>query len=130
MTHFAKVENGLVTDVIVAEQNFIDTLPEPSLWIQTSYNTRGNVHYNPDTGLPDEKPALRGNYAFIGGSYDAVNDVFINPQPFLSWSISAETNWLWEAPVPYPTDGKMYDWDETTLSWVPIPTLTKVVQLP
>jgi len=130
MTHFAKVENGLVTDIIVAEQDFIDTLQEPSLWVQTSYNTRGNVHYDPNTGLPDGKPALRGNYAFIGGSYDVVNDVFIYPRPYSSWNISKDTNWIWEAPIPYPQDNKSYDWDENTLTWVALPTLTTVVHLP
>jgi len=118
MAHFAKVENNIVIDITVADQEFINTLPDAESWIQTSYNTSGNVHLSPDTGEPDGLPALRGNYAFIGGTYDAVNDVFYDTQPFPSWHIGIETNWLWEAPVPYPQDGKIYNWDESTLNWV------------
>ena len=121
MAHYAKVQNGIVVDVTVAEEDFIQTFADAQEWIQTSYNTYGNVHYDPVTGKPDGKPALRGNYAMIGGIYDAVNDVFYPPQPFPSWSINAGTNWVWTAPIPYPEpDGKVYFWDEPTLSWVPM----------
>ena len=106
MSHFAKIENGLVTQVIVAEQDFVDTLS--GQWLQTSYNTHGNQHPN---GTP-----LRGNYAGIGYTYDAANDVFIAPQPYLSWTL--ENNWTWQPPVKMPTDGKFYKWDESTLAWV------------
>ena len=118
MSHFAKVVDGIVEQVIVAEQDFIDTLPDSNLWIQTSYNTHGGVHYDPATGEPsaDQTKALRGNYAGIGYSYDYINDVFIPPKPFQSWNLN-NTTWTWEAPTPYPQDGKPYVWDEATRSW-------------
>jgi len=118
MGHFAKVVDGKVTQVIVAEPEFFQTFVDssPGTWLQTSYNTRGNVHYNPDSQEPSGKPALRGNYAGIGFTYDSGNDVFYAPQPFTSWVLNQDT-WTWEAPVPYPTDGKIYNWDEATTSW-------------
>lgn len=123
MSHFAKIENGIVTQVIVAEQDFINqgVLGDPSAWIQTSYNTRGNVHYGQD-GQPDNGEALRGNYAGVGFTYDKENDVFYPPQPYPSWAISAPT-WTWTPPVPYPTDvgtpeaPTRYTWNEETQSW-------------
>lgn len=128
MAHFAKVENGIVTDVQVAEQDVIDSgfLGDPSLWIQTSYNTRGGVHYQPNSDVPseDQSKALRANYASIGYIYDAVNNVFHPPRPLdkngnpcNSWTISAPT-WLWLPPVAEPYDEHIYLWDEPTLSWV------------
>jgi hypothetical protein len=118
--HFAKVVDGKVTQVIVAETEFFDTFVDtsPGQWIQTSYNTRGGVHYNPETGEPsaDQSKALRGNYAGVGYSYDAASDVFYAPQPFQSWILNSST-WTWDAPTPMPTDGKMYAWDEPTLAW-------------
>lgn len=122
MAHFAKVENGTVTQVVVAEADFIATgaLGDPASWIQTSYNTRGNVHYGQD-GQPDGGEALRGNYAGIGYVYDKLNDVFYAPQPFPSWILNIGS-WTWESPVPYPTDGKLYNWDEETKSWVELET--------
>ena len=121
MSHFAKVAYGRVQQVIVAEQDFIDNFqdPTPGVWIQTSYNTRGNVHYGAD-GQPDGGHALRGNYAGIGYIYDHVNDVFYPPQPFNSWTIGPETNWTWTAPVAMPTDGKRYTWNEAATAWVEI----------
>jgi len=118
MGHFAKVVDGKVSQVIVAEPDFFDTFVDssPGQWIQTSYNTRGNVHYAPNSSEPDGGEALRGNYAGIGYTYDAVNDVFYSPKPYDSWTLSHDT-WLWEAPVAYPTDGKGYIWDEDTVSW-------------
>ena len=118
MGHFAKVVDGKVSQVIVAEPDFFDTFVDssPGQWIQTSYNTRGNVHYTPNSTEPDGEPALRGNYAGIGYTYDAVNDVFYAPKPFESWTLS-EATWLWESPVAYPDDGKIYTWDEETISW-------------
>ena len=120
MSHFAKVENGIVTRVIVAEQDFINSgaVGDPYQWIQTSYNTHGGIHYG-QNGQPDGGIALRANYAGIGYTYNSTDDVFYAPQPYSSWTISAPT-WEWQAPVPYPTDGKMYKWNETTLSWVVI----------
>lgn len=117
MSHFAKIENGFVVEVIVAEQNFIDTLTDKDVWVQTSYNTRGGIHYTPNSNTPDGGVALRANYAGVGYIYDNVNDVFYAPQPFSSWTISAP-DWIWKAPIPYPADNELYDWDESTLSWV------------
>lgn len=124
MSHFAKVLDGKVIQVIVAEPEFFDTFVDssPGDWIKTSYNTRGGVHYGPD-GNPDGGEALRGNYAGIGYTYDRVNDVFYPAQPFPSWTISAP-NWTWEAPVAQPDDGKRYTWDEATTSWVESPEQT------
>lgn len=119
MSHFARVIDGIVQEVIVAEQDFINTLPNPETWIQTSYNTRGGVHYNPETGEPseDQTKALRKNYAGIGDTYDVQRDAFIAPQPFPSWSLN-EVSCFWEPPVPYPSDDGVYIWDESTLAWV------------
>jgi hypothetical protein len=114
MGHFAKVVDGKVTQVIVAEPEFFNTFVDSSAgtWLQTSYNTIGGQHTQ--GGTP-----LRGNYAGIGYTYDHANDVFYAPQPFPSWTISAP-KWTWEAPVAYPTDGKPYKWDEATTSWVEV----------
>lgn len=124
MAHFAKVTDGKVTQVIVAEPEFFETFVDtsPGQWIQTSYNTRGGVHYNPETGEPseDQTKALRKNYAGIGFSYDSLLDAFIPPKPFASWVLN-ETSCLWESPVAYPTDGARYEWDEATTSWLAIP---------
>lgn len=121
MGHYAKVQNGIVSQVIVAEAEFFDTFVDssPGQWIQTSYNTRGGVHYAPNTNTPsdDQTKALRKNYAGIGYTYDAARDAFIPPQPFASWTLN-ETSCLWEAPVAYPEDDNMYIWDEDTTSWV------------
>jgi len=114
MAHFAKVENGIVTQVIVAEQDFVDT--QEGTWVQTSYNTRGGVHYSPETGEPDGGVALRKNYAGIGDTYDSARDAFIPIQPYPSWVLNEDTC-SWDSPVPYPTDGKLYDWNEDTQQW-------------
>jgi hypothetical protein len=113
MSHFAKVENGIVTQVIVAEPEFFETFVDtsPGEWIQTSYNTHGGVHLN--GGEP-----LRKNYAGIGFSYDAQRDAFIPPKPFASWLLNDDTC-LWEAPVAMP-EGGTYQWDEDTTSWIEI----------
>lgn len=122
MGHYAKVNNGIVEQVIVAEPEFFDTFVDssPGQWIQTSYNTRGGVHYKPNVVPPepseDQSKALRKNYAGIGFSYDPVNDAFIPPQPYKSWILN-DVTFLWEAPVPYPTDGKVYIWDEPNVNW-------------
>lgn len=120
MAHFAKVVDGLVTQVIVAEPEFFDTFVDssPGEWIQTSYNTRGGVHYQPDSNEPsaDQSKALRKNYAGIGFSYDRVRDAFIPAKPYPSWVLD-ENTCLWEAPVAYPTDGEKYLWNESTTSW-------------
>ena len=113
MAHFAKVEGGIVTEVLVIEQDVIDTglFGDPALWVQTSYNTYGGQH-------PEGRP-LRKNYAGIGYTYDATRDAFIAPQPFASWALNEDTC-LWDAPTPYPDDGKLYRWDEATLAWVEV----------
>lgn len=114
MAHFAKVKNGVVEQVIVAEpeffQTFIDT--SPGEWIQTSYNTQGGVHIQ--GGTP-----LRKNYAGIGFTYDRARDAFIPPKPFPSWVLD-EDSCLWSAPVPMPTDGNPYDWDEAQQQWIEV----------
>jgi len=117
MSHFAKVLDGKVIQVIVAEPDFFDTFVDssPGQWLQTSYNTRGGVHYGSD-GEPDGGIALRGNYAGIGYVYDPVNDVFYAPQPYASWTLNQIT-WMWEPPVAYPDDEKIYVWDEATVNW-------------
>lgn len=110
MSHFARVQNGVVVQVLVAEQDYIDTLSDKEDWIQTSYNTYGGVHAN--GGTP-----LRKNYAGVGFSYDKTKDAFIPPQPFASWALNDDTC-LWNAPIARPTDGKPYSWDEASASWV------------
>ena len=112
MAHYAKIVNNIVTQVIVAEPEFFETFVDssPGEWIQTSYNTHGGVHS--EGGIP-----LRKNYAGVGHTYDATRDAFIPPQPYPSWVLN-ETSCIYEAPVPYPTDGLMYEWDEDTTSWV------------
>tara|TARA_R110000803_G_scaffold77222_1_gene142100 strand:+ start:455 stop:826 length:372 start_codon:yes stop_codon:yes gene_type:complete len=120
MAHFAKIEDGIVTNVIVAEQSFVNK--QDGTWIQTSYNTYGNVHYGQD-GEPDGGVALRGNYAGIGCTYDADNDVFYAPKPYGSWTLG-NNSWLWNPPITYPDDDKDYQWDEdiyqadNTKGWV------------
>ena len=111
MSHFAKVKNNIVTEVIVAEAEFFDTFVDetPGEWIQTSYNTFGGEHLL--GGTP-----LRKNYAGIGFTYDATKDAFIPPQEFDSWTLN-ESTCLWEPPVAYPSDGKDYRWNETTTAW-------------
>ena len=109
MSHFAKVENGIVTQVIVAEQDVIDSGLFGTGWVQTSYNTHGGQH-------PEGRP-LRKNYAGIGFTYDATRDAFIPPKLFASWVLN-ENTCLWDAPIPCPDDGKEYIWDEPTTSWV------------
>lgn len=120
MSHFAKVLNGIVQQVIVAEPEFFESFVDtsPGIWIQTSYNTYGNVHRDSD-GNPDGGVALRANYAGIGYHYDTENDVFYAPAPYASWVLNT-TSWLWQSPIPYPDDGKVYVWDENTVNWVEV----------
>jgi hypothetical protein len=111
MAHFAKVNNGTVVQVIVAEPEFFNTFVDssPGQWIQTSYNTHGGVHAN--GGTP-----LRKNYAGVGYTYDSVRDAFIPPKPYASWTLNEDTC-LWDCPVAYPDDGKVYTWAEDTQEW-------------
>ena len=122
MSHFAKVVDGIVTTVIVAEQDFIDNKDDSSSWIQTSYNTRGGKHYTPNSVDVDDGVALRKNYAGLGYIYDKTRDAFYIPQPYPSWTLDEDTC-LWEAPVPYPgneddEDQNEYLWKEDILNWV------------
>jgi len=132
MAHYAKVVDGKVTQVIVAESEFFNTFVDssPGAWIETSYNTIGGKHYDPKTGLENTSiiPALRGNYAGIGYVYDSANDVFYAPRPVdrnsilcTSWTISAPT-WLWTPPTAMPTaalePNQSYVWDEPTKTWM------------
>ena len=114
MGHFAKVVNGKVEQVIVAEPEFFNTFVDtsPGTWLQTSYNTIGGKHTQ--GGTP-----LRGNYAGIGYTYDQANDVFYAPQPFASWVLD-QVDWTWKSPVAMPEDGKPYNWNEATTSWVEV----------
>jgi len=110
MSHYAKVENGIVTQVIVAEEDFIQTgaLGDPAGWIQTSYNTHGGQH-------PEDRP-LRKNYAGIGYTYDSGRDAFIPPKPYPSWTLNEDTC-LWDCPVAMPTEGGPFTWNEETQTW-------------
>ena len=126
MAHFARVINGLVVEVIVAEQDFINSLNIKSweTFVQTSYNVRGGVYYDPKTNTPHPDQTLinkeagrkRKNYAGIGFRYDEELDAFIPPQPYPSWLLNEETC-LWEPPMPYPEDNKEYIWNESEQEW-------------
>jgi hypothetical protein len=113
MAHYAKVVDGIVTQVIVAETEFFDTFVDtsPGEWIQTSYNTSGNVHYNSDTGVPDDGTPFRKNYAGIGYTWDVDRDAFIPPNLYNSWTLNEDTC-LWEAPVAHPDGSGDYEWNE------------------
>ena len=106
MSHFAKVENGVVVQVIVAEQDVIDSGIFGHGWVQTSYNTHGGQH-------PEGRP-LHKNYAGIGYTWDGTG--FAAPQPYPSWSMN-QTSYLWECPVAMPTSGGPYSWNESAQTW-------------
>lgn len=114
MSHYARIENGVVQEVIVAEQDVIDTglFGDPANWIQTSFNTRAGKHLL--GGTP-----LRKNFAGVGYNYDAQADAFFEPKPYVSWQLDIET-YTWTCPVEYPQDGKAYVWRESLLEWVVI----------
>ena len=112
MAHYAKVEDGVVTQVIVADSKEWCQANLGGTWVQTSYNTHGNQH-------PEGRP-LNKNYAGIGYSWDGIG--FAAPQPYPSWSLNSDT-YLWQSPTPMPTDDKRYTWDEETISWVEAPAL-------
>ena len=128
MAHFALLdENNIVTFVTVGRDEDNGKEAELSartgqVYRQTSYNTRGGIYYTPGTNEPDpdQSKAFRKNYAGLGYTYDDVIDGFIPPKPYPSWLLNTNTG-LWEPPVPYPTDGKLYTWDEATESWVEVP---------
>jgi hypothetical protein len=121
MAHFAKIENGIVTTVIVAEQDFIDSgaVGDPKNWVQTSYNSRGGIHYDPITGEPDARPHLRYNYASIGDVYDAEKDAFYPQQPYESWQLD-ELTCTWQPPTPIPGPLDQWRWNEKTTQWVEV----------
>lgn len=117
MSHFAKVLDGIVLQVIVAEPEFFDTFIDtsPGDWVQTSYNTYGGIHYGVD-GQPDNGTPFRKNFAGIGFTYDKQLDAFIPPKPFNSWTLDYSTC-LWVPPVEKPTDGNAYKWNEENQTW-------------
>lgn len=127
MAHYAKVRQGKVIKVIVADASFFDNFIDdsPGTWIQTSYNTRGGVHYEPNSNTPrtNQSGSLRGNYAGVGYTYDRTSDVFYAPQPFNSWNLNTGS-FLWEAPVAKPTGDATgsytgsYSWNEDIENWV------------
>lgn len=119
MAHFARINgDNVVVQIIVADQSFIDSgaVGSPSEWVQYSYNTRGNVHYDPTTNEPDGGIPLRKNAAGVGFRYDGERDAFIPPKPFDSWILDEDTC-LWSSPIAYPNDGQYYIWNETNQSW-------------
>ena len=121
MSHFAKVIDGIVETVHVVEQDYIDSgkLGDPDNWVQTSYNTRGGVHYAPNSNEPDGGIALRKNYAGKGYTYDQTRDAFIAPKPFASWTLD-ESTCQWEPPVAHPGYDKTHIWNEATTNWVEV----------
>ena len=120
MAHYAKVVNGIVERVIVAEAEFFDTFVDdtPGKWIQTSYNTRGGIHYEPNSDTPssDQSKALRKNFAGTNWIYDEDKDMFSPPQPYPSWTLN-ENSCVWEPPTPVPDDSKLWTWNESSKSW-------------
>jgi hypothetical protein len=118
MSHYAKVLNNKVINSIAAEAEFFDTFVDtsPGQWLQTSYNSRANTHYLPNSDTPSGQPALRANFASVGDNYDPINDVFYAPQPYTHWVLNT-TKWIWEPPIPYPTGGDPYQWDDSANTW-------------
>ena len=123
MKHWAKIENDKVINIIRADEDFFDTFVDstPGTWLQTSYNTRGGVHYEPDSNTPsaDQSKALRKNYAGVGYTYDATKDAFIPPQPFPSWTLD-EDACVWLPPTLKPENENTYYWDEENQQWTAI----------
>ena len=130
MSYYAKIEDGIVTKVISAEAEFFEETAgsnnyvddTPGEWVKTSYNMRGGVYHIDNVPAEDQsviegdEARQRKNYAGIGFSYDQTRDAFIPPKPYPSWVLN-ETTCLWDAPVAYPDDGNMYQWNEETTSW-------------
>jgi hypothetical protein len=123
MSHFAKLDrNNVVTFVTVGRQEDDGleaelTARTGDVYKQTSYNTRGGVHYTNSVPSEDQTQALRFNYAGIGYTYDETRDAFIPPTPYPSWVLDEATCW-WVAPIAYPTDGATYTWDEQAGDWI------------
>jgi hypothetical protein len=128
MAYFAKLGTGNIVENVIAVSNLEATTEEKGqefinntyqtndIWKQTSYNTRGGKYYNSDNTLGDQSKAFRKNYAGKGYTYDENRNAFIPPKQYDSWILNEDTC-RWEPPIPYPTDGKMYYWNEETLSW-------------
>jgi hypothetical protein len=125
MAHWAELDsNNIVTRVLVGDNNdpagdegyqwLIDNLG--GTWVKTSYNAVAGKRRNPETNEIVDEPGFRKNYAGIGYSYDSGRDAFIPPKPFNSWVLNEETC-VWDAPVAYPNDGKLYTWNEENLAW-------------
>lgn len=136
MAHFAQInEKSIVTNVLVVpddqQSRGSDYLSKDlglgGLWLQTSYNTRGGIHYGQD-GKPDGGKALRMNYAGIGYTYNSSLDAFVPPQPYASWVLDNSTC-MWQAPVPMPAliDGEVWVWDEDNKQWVGKPLATSTL---
>ena len=128
MAHFARIdENNIVTEVLVVsnmyehrgEDYLANDLGLGGRWIKTSFNSVGGKKRNPETNEITDEPGLRKNYAGIGYKYDEELDAFIPPKPFNSWILNLETC-LWDAPTPYPQDGRVYKWIEDDLNWQPL----------
>jgi hypothetical protein len=127
MGHYAKVINGLVVEVNVATQEWIDAQPDKWAWVQTSYNIYGGVYYDADTRQPASNQSVidleagrkRKNYAGLGYTYDSERDAFIPPIPYPSWKLNEDTC-LWDAPIPKPNDNKQYIWNEAEQEWIAI----------
>lgn len=125
MAHYAKVVNGIVAQVIVAEPEFFETFIDdtPGEWVKTSFNMRGGVYHDPSTNAPAADQSVitgdeareRKNFASLGDVYDSVADVFYRPQPFDSWTLNT-TSYVWEAPVAYPDSG-YHTWNESEQRW-------------
>lgn len=127
MAYFAEIENGIVKNIIVTDQIFINSgiLGNSSNFIEADIHTRGNVYYDITTNQPSSGGIpLRGNYPEIGYTYDITNDVFYSPQPYPSWNLNKST-WIWEAPIPKPNDGQNYIWNEENQTWVVFNSLLK-----
>ena len=124
MGHFARVINGIVVEVIVASENYINKQKNKNEYIETSYNVKAGIYYNPETGKPHKDQSLlnqtagrkRKNYAGIGYRYDKQRDAFIPPTPYPSWKLNEDTC-LWEAPIPRPEDNKDYIWNDSLREW-------------
>jgi hypothetical protein len=122
MAHFARIKDGFVDFVVVGrnedENNEEQLAHDGWIYKRTSYNTRGGIHYQADNNTPsqDQSKAFRKNYAGIGYYYDSIRDAFIPPKPFPSWTLN-EQSCLWQSPIPYPNDGKMYTWNEELGNW-------------
>lgn len=119
MGHYAKVTNGKVTNVLVAEQDFVDSYidHQPGKWVKTSFNIHAGVYYGNDgqpasnqaEAIAEDEGRQRKNFAGIGFNYDGTG--FYEPQPFDSWTLNS-TSYVWESPLAYPTDGEAYRWNE------------------